>query len=363
METNALITSDTTISFGDSAVCTKCHCLMSPLPEEQDIYICPKCGNRRCVERNRLIQFTGTAMAGYQIIKLIGNGGSSCVYLCKNKNDKSAEKVALKVLHPTTMLQSDSVKRFQKEAQIAAKLEHPNIVRIYAAGVENENYYIAMEYIDGINMNDCLRLHGGVLDEQLILKMAHQITLALKYGWNNYKILHRDIKPANIIHDKSGNFKLLDFGISKTIKNGFDSTELTQTSQFIGTPHFISIEQARGNKAIDCRSDIYSLGTTLYYLLTGKLPFYGNSPLNVLSYVLAGNPTPPEKHNRIISAPCSHLIKVMMAKNPNDRPENWDTLLAEIERVQKSIMPQTSLAAKTRFPSPLRLALKTGYWR
>ncbi|MCF6175634.1 MAG: serine/threonine protein kinase [Victivallaceae bacterium] len=363
MNPDVLSTSDTTVSFGDSAVCTKCHCLMSPLPEEQDIYICPQCGNRRCVERNRLIQFKGTALAGYQIIKLLGNGGSSCVYLCNKQDDKSAEMIALKVLHPATTLHDDSIKRFQKEANLAAKLEHPNIVRIYTAGVEKDNYYIAMEYVDGINMNDCLRLHGGMLDEQLILEMARQVALALKYGWNKYKLLHRDIKPANIIHDKSGNFKLLDFGISKTVLPSTNVTQLTQTNQFIGTPHFISIEQARGNKAIDCRADIYSLGTTIYYLLTGKLPFYGNSPLNVLSYVLAGNPAPPEKHNRTLSPPCSHLIKVMMAKNPDERPDSWDTLIKEIERVQQSIMPQTSLKMKTKFPSPLRLALKTGYWR
>ncbi len=363
MTTDILNTNDTTVSFGDSAVCTTCHCLMSPLLEEQNIYICPKCGNRRSLEQNRLIQFKGTAMAGYQIIKILGSGGSSCVYLCRNQVDKNSEPVALKVLHPSTLLNDDSIKRFQQEANLASKLEHPNIVRIYTAGVEKEHHYIAMEYVDGVNMNDCLRLHGGVLDEQLIMEMARQITLALKYGWNKHRLLHRDIKPANIIHDKSGNFKLLDFGISKIIKQGRTVTELTNTSQFIGTPHFISIEQARGNRDIDCRSDIYSLGTTIYYLLTGKLPFYGKSPLNVLSHVLTGNPIPPEKHNKAISEPCRHLIKVMMAKKPSERPDSWDTLLEEIERVQQSIMPQTTLQIKTKYPSPLRLALKTGYWR
>lgn len=358
-----LSTDDTTISFGDSAVCTTCHCLMSPLPEEQDIYVCPKCGNRRCIERNRLIQFKGTALAGYHIIKTLGSGGSSCVYLCRKENNSFSEQIALKVLHPLAVLNDSSVKRFQQEANLAARLDHPNIVKVYAAGIESENHYIAMEYINGVNMNDCLRLHGGILDEQLILKMARQITLALKYSWQKHGLLHRDIKPSNIIHDKSGNFKLLDFGISKAIKQNIAVTELTNTSQFIGTPHFISIEQARGNKAIDCRADIYSLGTTMYYLITGHLPFFGKSSLNVLSYVLAGNPTPPEKYNRAISEPCSHLIKVMMAKKPNERPADWGILLADIERVQRSIVPKTKLKIKTKFPSPLRLALKTGYWR
>src|SRR5690606_9401145 len=209
----------------------------------------------------------------YKIIEKIGGGGMADVYLAR---DVILERcVAVKILRLDFSNNEEFIRRFHREAQSATSLVHPNIVSIYDVGEEDDNiYYIVMEYVNGETLKQYIQNHSPIPVNKAI-DIMQQLVSAIKHAHQN-NIIHRDIKPQNILIDKKGTVKVTDFGIATALT----STTITQTNSLIGSVHYISPEQARGATATK-KSDIYSLGIVLFEMLTGRLPFSGESPVSI----------------------------------------------------------------------------------
>src|SRR5918998_3043917 len=207
----------------------------------------------------------------YRILRKLGSGGMANVYLAEDED--LGRQVAIKILNDRHAADDQFVERFRREAKNAAGLSHPNIVQIYDRGEAEGTYYIAMEYLGGRTLKE------AVADRQPLpireaIDYARQILAALRFAHRN-GIVHRDIKPHNVLVDSEGRVKVTDFGIARA-----GGTQMTEAGSIIGTAQYLSPEQARGSP-VDQRSDIYSLGVVLYELLTGKLPYTGETPLEI----------------------------------------------------------------------------------
>src|SRR5699024_8392329 len=208
----------------------------------------------------------------YLIERTIGGGGMANVYLAK---DTILERdVAIKVLRLEYANDDEFITRFDREAQAATSLTHPNIVNIYDVGEEEHILYMVMEYVDGFTLKEYIQQNSPIRVEEA-LNIMKQITSAISRAHQS-NLVHRDIKPQNILLDKQGNVKVTDFGIAVALS----ATALTQTNTILGSVHYLSPEQARGGMATK-KSDIYSLGIVLYELLTGMLPFTGETPVAI----------------------------------------------------------------------------------
>ena len=181
-------------------------------------------------------------------------------------------------------MDTEVVQRFSHEAQTLARLNHPNIVPAFDAGHTDECYYMAMGYIDGETLEDKLK-RSGSMDELELLKISLKVIDALEYAWNEFKLLHRDIKPANIMIDQMGEVRIMDMGIAK---NTMEDGGLTQAGMVVGTPFFMSPEQAQASTGIDFRSDVYALAATMYHMITGVLPFQGPNVMAILAKKVNG---------------------------------------------------------------------------
>ena len=209
---------------------------------------CPNCNSTVMIPMPGIKP--GIKIAGYEIVRRLGAGGMGDVWLA---NQTAMErKVALKILSPALTSDQEFIERFLKEIKTTAKLEHPNIVTAFDAGVDGKIYYLAMSFIDGVLLDDLLD-SGKNVQEKEALRIVRSIADALRYAWDDFKILHRDIKPANIMLDTRKNAKLMDMGISKSLS---EEKGLTMTGMIVGTPYYMSPEQARADADIDCRADI-----------------------------------------------------------------------------------------------------------
>jgi serine/threonine-protein kinase len=238
--------------------------------------------------------------------------------------------VALKVLPPAMTKNPELVERFLHEVRMAAKLEHPNIVAAFDAGTDGGYYYMAMSFVEGEDLDDRLN-RTGPLSETEGIDVALAMAQALEYAWTRHRILHRDIKPANVMIDNVGDVKLMDMGIAKSLN---EDSSLTMAGTFVGTPYYMSPEQAKNTDELDCRVDIYSLGASLYHLLTGHYPFEGKTPMAVLSQHLAAPLPSPQDRNPSISDAVAYLIFKSMAKNRNRRYGDWAEIIADLERLK-----------------------------
>ncbi|MEK7309933.1 MAG: tetratricopeptide repeat protein [Planctomycetota bacterium] len=222
----------------------------------------------------------------YRLIKKLGQGGMGTVYLAWDA--MLNRQIALKAL---ILEDIESTARFMREARATAKLKHPNIVNVYEANVVGKTYYLTMDYIDGISLADLISDHDTSLTPKRIAQIIRDMALALEYAHNN-GIIHRDIKPGNILINRTGHVYLTDFGLAKEL-SGLERS-LTISGTTLGTPDYMAPEQAMGKKdEIDQRSDIFSLGATLYHTLTGQLPFRGNELYDVLNQVVNHEPPTP----------------------------------------------------------------------
>lgn len=223
----------------------------------------------------------------YKVIEMIGGGGMAHVYLAR---DIILDRdVALKVLRMDFAEEEEFIRRFQREAQSATSLVHPNIVNIYDVGEEDNIFYIVMEYVDGMTLKQYIMQHSPIPVEK-VLDIMSQLTSAIAHAHRN-SIIHRDIKPQNILIDHNGHVKITDFGIAMALS----ATSITQTNSFLGSVHYISPEQARGGVATK-KSDIYSLGIVMYELLTGNLPFSGETAISIaLKHLQSNTPSLREK--------------------------------------------------------------------
>jgi len=296
--------------------------------------LCPQCSKTLTVPR--IGPGPGVTIGQFQIQKLIGKGGMGEVYLARQLS--LGRDIALKILPASFRGQKARVQRFFKEVKMLAQLDHPNIVAAHEAGEDTDILYLAMTYVPGESLENHLQ-HNGPMAELAALKLVDKLTGALEYAWGEHHLLHRDIKPANILLTSGSDVKLTDFGLAKCLD---DATELTMSGDIIGSPNYMSPEQINNCTDLDCRSDMYSLGTTLYHLLTGKLPFAGSSLMETLKKQISESLPDPRIERPEISEACIILLEIMLAKNRKDRHADYQTLRADIARVIAGERPTRS---------------------
>ena len=274
----------------------------------------------------------------YEILEKLGAGGSATVY--KANDRKNARIVALKVLSRAMATDGETAERFLRGAKLAAKVQHPNIVRIYESGQHSRDCFVAMEYVEGTVLSRKAR-PDAPLSEREALELTKQIASALD-ACHKLGIVHRDVKPSNIIVTVSGLAKLTDLGIAREVKHGTD--DVTLTGHSIGTPHYMSPEQCASSKDVDARSDIYSLGATLFFMLTGQPPFSGDSVFEVMKQQSSSQLPNPRKFNRHVSDMTHSLLWKMMSKTPAGRFQTAEELVAAIERVERMLPDRHGIA-------------------
>ncbi|RME79355.1 MAG: serine/threonine protein kinase, partial [Planctomycetota bacterium] len=266
---------------------------------------------------------------GYRILKKLGQGGMGSVYAAIQTN--LDRKVAIKVFSPDQVRDRIYLERIGREAKTLAKLNHPNVVSAIDFGCHNGVYYLVMEYVEGTSLDKELK-KGVIFPEKEALSIVLQIAKALEHA-HQFRLIHRDIKPANIMIDSKGVAKLCDLGLAK--ETGLDSKDSTQTSSTVGTPVYMSPEQVRGEKDIDIRTDIYSLGATLYHLVTGQKPYKGQGVGAIFAQILSNAAPNPKQDNPNLSYEVHRLIKKMMAKDRKKRIQTPEELIKAINEVQK----------------------------
>ena len=268
----------------------------------------------------------GEILSQYHVLEEIGRGGMAVVY--RAYQPSLQRFVAVKVLPPQFTFDTTFIQRFQQEARVAARLEHSNIVTIYDVGEQGGVYYIVMEYLEGLPLNELLRREGALPLERVIHIVA-QIASALDYA-HAQGFVHRDIKPSNIIMGSDGHATLTDFGIAKAA----EGTRLTLTGTVIGTPEYISPEQAKG-EAVGPATDVYSLGIVVYEMLAGRVPFEADSTPAILYKQAHERPGPVRTHAPHLPAAVEGVLAKALAKEPARRYRSAGELARALERVLK----------------------------
>ena len=257
---------------------------------------------------------------GYKILRQLGRGGMATVYLAMQESVQ--REVALKIMSPALLVDPNFGERFLREARIAAKLHHRHVVGVHDVGREGDHHYIAMEYLGG---GALLSKDGEPRDAPFALRVIREIAMALNYA-HAKGFVHRDVKPDNVLLRDDGSSALTDFGIARASDS---STNMTRTGTVIGTPHYMSPEQARG-RALDGRADLYSLGVVLYELLTGRVPYHADDSLAVgIMHITQPIPILPEHLQQL-----QPLLNKMLAKAPDDRFQNGAAVADAIEQIE-----------------------------
>ncbi|MET7753498.1 protein kinase [Streptomyces sp. NPDC005389] len=267
-------------------------------------------------------RYAGGSVAGgrYQLRDLLGEGGMASVYLAY---DSALDRqVAIKTLHTELGREQSFRERFRREAQAVAKLSHTNIVSVFDTGEDTLDGavmpYIVMEYVEGQPLGSVLASdiqQYGAMPADKALKVTADVLAALEVS-HEMGLVHRDIKPGNVMQTKRGVVKVMDFGIARAMQSGV--TSMTQTGMVVGTPQYLSPEQALG-RAVDARSDLYSVGIMLFQLLTGRLPFDADSPLAIAYAHVQEEPVAPSTVNRAVTPAMDALVARALRKNPNER--------------------------------------------
>jgi serine/threonine-protein kinase len=289
----------------------------------------------------------------YRIERRIGVGGMANVYLAEDET--LGRQVAIKVLHQRYAEDSQFVERFLREATAAARLNHPNIVQVYDRGESNHTYYIAMEYVDGMTLKDLIRRRGE-LTEQEVLAYGRQALHALRFAHRN-GIVHRDVKPHNMMVDTDGRLKIADFGIARAAADADQG--LTEAGSIVGTAQYLSPEQAQGME-VGAPSDLYSLGVVMYEMAAGRVPFDGESPVNVALKHVKDPVIPPSQFVAGISPQLESIVLKAMDKDPARRYTTADEFLADLDRARggtatmamTQVTPITPIPAQYETPLP-----------
>jgi hypothetical protein len=291
------------------------------------------------MKKDNFLLRDGDVIGNNRISKKIGQGGMCSVYLAKHT--MLDIPVALKLIS-SQMLgpdDSESAKRFLREAKYVAKIKHPNVVSLMDAGKDEKRgfYYIALEYMDGGSVGDIIRTKGP-MDEKEALKIITAAANAINVA-SQFNIVHRDIKPDNIMLSKDGSIKLADLGLAKETHSEASLTD-TEANEIMGSPAYMSPEQIRNFASVDIRADIYSLGATLFHMLSGKPPFDGETSVNVLMRVLNEESPTISSLRNAISPELEKLCLKMMDKNPNSRYQTPAELIDAIRQVDEILNPK-----------------------
>ena len=263
----------------------------------------------------------------YRIIRKLGAGGMANVYLAEDQ--ELGRRVAIKILDDRHAADDSFIERFRREAKNAAGLSHPNIVSIYDRGEAEGTYYIAMEYLSGRSLKE-LMVSRGPTPIGIAIDYTRQMLAALGFAHRN-GIVHRDIKPHNVVVDADGRLKVTDFGIARS-----GASQMTEAGSIIGTAQYLSPEQARG-APVDQRSDVYSVGIVLYEMLTGKVPFTGDTPLEIAMKHLSEVPVPPSELRDDVPEDLDLVALRALAKDPEDRYQTAAEMDADLARIQRGL--------------------------
>jgi serine/threonine-protein kinase len=290
---------------------------------------------------------SGTLFAGrYRISRKLGGGGMADVYLAEDQ--ELGRRVAIKMLHGRYANDEQFVERFRREATHAAGLSHPNIVSIFDRGEADGSYYIVMEYVEGRTLKELIRSRGPC-PIPVAIAYTRQILGALRYAHRN-GVIHRDIKPHNVIVDPEGVIKVTDFGIARA-----GASQMTEEGAIIGTAQYLSPEQARG-APVDQTSDLYSTGIVLFELVTGEVPFTGDSPVEIAMKHLAEVPTTPSELRPEVPDDLDLVVVRALAKEPADRYQSAAAMDADLETVSRG----GRVAAETADAATMVLAGERG---
>jgi serine/threonine protein kinase len=311
-----------TENTADSGFCKKCA---TPLPASEEI---PVAQTETLQAPIKELTSGSTFANRYQIIEELGKGGMGRVY--KVFDQEVQAKMALKLIKPEVSADKNTIDRFRNELKIARDISHKNICRMYDLGREAGNYFITMEYVSGEDLKSFIRRSRQLVVGTAVF-IAKQVSEGLAEA-HRLGVVHRDLKPGNIMIDKEGNAKIMDFGIARSIS----VKGITGTGVMIGTPEYMSPEQVEG-KEVDQRSDIYSLGIILYEMLTGQVPFEGDTPFTVGVKQKSEIPKDPKSLNAQIPQDLSRLILKCLEKDKERRYQNADELRANLEKIEQGI--------------------------
>ncbi len=285
---------------------------------------------------------SGQRLGGYRLVRRLGSGAMADVYLAEQES--LGRQVAVKVLRPETLRHPSAVQRFSQEARAAAALVHGNIVQIHEVACIDGIYFLAEEYVAGPTLKAWLANRGPLDARQSLAVLAHVGSALARSAEQG--VVHRDIKPENLLVTPSGEVKVADFGLARVLATA-DGLDLTQDGMTLGTPLYMSPEQAEG-KAVDSRSDLYSLGATVYHLLAGRPPFLGATSLAVALAHIKELPVPIAEVRPDVPVGLSNIIDRLLCKRPADRFADPTELLHAVEAVETAIAP-----GSRHMPSPL----------
>jgi serine/threonine-protein kinase len=279
-------------------------------------------------------------LPNFEVLGLLGRGGMASVW--KARQISLDRQVAIKILSASFSTDPEDIKRFRMEAKSAAQLKHPGIVQVYDANFSNGVYYFVMELVDGYTMGELLRRKGRIGVEDT-LTVAENVAVAMDYAWSHYQMVHCDIKPDNIMVDCDGSLKVTDLGLcrSVTLAKGEHKGD---ADEILGTPAYMSPEQVYGSERLDCGSDIYELGATMYHLITGRMLFQGKTDDEMI-HCHVGTDQAPDIRDFAPHAggPLALLLEKMLAKERAHRHRDWKTLIADLDRVREGHPPWPAL--------------------
>ena len=276
--------------------------------------------------------WSGRAVGEFHILRRIGRGGMGQVFLAEQTSLK--RKVAIKMLRPDLVANKTALQRFHAEAEAVAKLNHPNIVQIYAIGDQDGQSYMALEYVEGRNLRDYLNRKGPP-DLSVCLSVMRQVAAALQRAHEG-GFIHRDVKPENILVTRKGEVKVTDFGLSRCFTETGQQLNITQSGVAMGTPLYMSPEQVQGIPA-DPRSDIYSFGVTCFHLFAGQPPFRGANAFDVALQHVQNQPPALASIRPDLPADIVQMVHRLMAKDPEDRYASFKDVLRELNKMRENL--------------------------